>query len=553
MRVGIVHTAGSPCRCAEAVSIGLRALNHEPFLIDSGEIELHAPTLAQECDLVIDHTDTYCGRGMYRPLVRLLLENWGARVVGSSAKACLVADNKEATKKRLAGTGISVPPGVVVHSSTWTMPEWLRPPLILKPAFEHMSRGVSLARTEREGYAAAAGLLNSLRQPILVESYIPGRELAVSLINGPKGLEVLPILEWEIDAAETNILTEHFKLLDPTDENHRTLRADLADGLRNEIEDLARHAFHALELQDYARFDIRLSRDGSVFFLEANTTPSLEPLEALAVSAQWAGLDYAALVERLLTAARSRFECLRVQENRTTRVQLPTGPVELEIPQGVHIPPASTIELAGLLDVQPGDEVLELGCGSGLLSISMAKLGAKRVVATDLDPRALEATKQNAWRNGVEDRIEIRAGSWYEALGREVRFDVIVATPPQTPGPHPFGPRYGGPDGSRDLFKVLWKAPDFLHPERGRLWLLAISLANPRELWKKLRELFSEVDLIRETERSFTAGEYEEIESGLFEYLVSLRSLGASEFRECEDGRVCFQNLFIRAARPRKR
>jgi methylase of polypeptide subunit release factors len=170
-----------------------------------------------------------------------------------------------------------------------------------------------------------------------------------------------------------------------------------------------------------------------------------------------------------------------------------------------------------------------------------------------LDPRALQATRQNTRRNGVEDRIEIRAGSWYEALGREVRFDVIVATPPQTPGPHPFGPRYGGPDGTRYLFKVLQRAPDFLNPERGRLWLLAISLANPRELWKKLLELFSEVDLIRETERSFTAGEYEGIEKGLFEYLVSLRSSGTAEFKEFEDGRVSFRNLFIRAARPRKR
>jgi len=60
------------------------------------------------------------------------------------------------------------------------------------------------------------------------------------------------------------------------------------------------------------------------------------------------------------------------------------------------------------------------------------KARARRVVATDLDPRALRATAANATRNGVAERIEIRAGSWYEALGdggdaasgRE-RFDVI--------------------------------------------------------------------------------------------------------------------------------
>jgi methylase of polypeptide subunit release factors len=58
-------------------------------------------------------------------------------------------------------------------------------------------------------------------------------------------------------------------------------------------------------------------------------------------------------------------------------IQLPPGSVELLIPQTVHMPPPSSIELARLLDVQPGESVLDLGCGSGLLSIAAAKLGAR--------------------------------------------------------------------------------------------------------------------------------------------------------------------------------
>src|SRR5690606_2857064 len=100
MRIGIVHTAGSPCRCAESVTEGLLALNHEPVTVDSEEIELHASRLAEECDLVIDHTDTYLGRGLCRPLVRVLLEHAGARIAGSPAIVCFLADNKAASKKR---------------------------------------------------------------------------------------------------------------------------------------------------------------------------------------------------------------------------------------------------------------------------------------------------------------------------------------------------------------------------------------------------------------------------------------------------------------------
>ena len=558
MRIGVVRTVGSPCRCAESVIRGLEALGHEALLVDSAEIECQALALAESCDLVIDHTDTFHGRGFFRPFVRLLLENCGAHVVGSDARACFLADNKAAAKIRLAEAGIPVPPGIVVGSKTWKLPAWLRHPLVLKPAFEHMSRGVQVVHAEQDTHAAAAQLLETMRQPVLVESFIRGRELAVSLITGPDGLQMLPPLEWDIDTGETGILTEEFKLMNPVGANLGVAPANLSQDLHCEIEAMARQAFNVLGLRDYGRFDIRLSPDGTPFFLEANTTPSLEPLEALAVSARWAGLEYPALVERMLSAAHNRYRSLLPAEIAPMRISFPTGDIELEVAEGVWPPPDSTIELAGLLDVQPGDQVLELGCGSGLLSIAAAKLGAGRVVATDLDPRALQAAERNALRNGVGGRIEFYAGSWYEALGSAdprsfcaERFDVILATPPQTPGPRPFGPKYGGQDGTMNLSKILQAAPAFLNPDRGRLWLMAISLANPNELWIRLQERFSEASLIREADRNFTAGEYEAMQQGLFDYFCKLRSSGKSRFADAGNGRYVFRNLFIRAAKPR--
>jgi len=558
MRVGVIRTTASPCRCGEAVSKGLKALGHEPLLTDSEEIELRVSELAHECDLVIDHTDTFRGRGLYRFVVRRLLEARGARVVGSDSNACFLADDKVAAKTRLSGAGIPTPPGIVVTSKTWRLPSWLKPPLVLKPAFEHMSRGVRLVKTDQEAYGVAAHLLESLEQPILVESYIPGRELAVSLLDGATGLQVLPPLEWRFGTTGPDFLTERSKLIEPEGERRDVLRADLPDDLHSEMEAMAQHAFRVLGLRDYARFDLRLSSGGTLFFLEANTTPSLEPLEALALSARWAGFDYPALVERMLSAALRRYETPRPAQPQSIRIDLPTGPVDLEISEGVHVPPPSSIDLAGLLDVQAGEDVLDLGCGSGLLSIAAAKLGARRVVAIDLDPRALQATAENVHRNGVSGQVQTRAGSWYEPLNRgtsfgaqKERFDVIIATPPQTPGPKPFGPKYGGIDGTRHLFTAIDAAPTFLKPVRGRLWLMAISLANPSALWKRLHERFVEVSLLRETERLFTEKEYETLHGGLFEHLVSLRASGQSEFTEVQNGSYVFRNHFIRAMGPR--
>jgi len=471
MRVGVVHTAGSPCGCAEAVSAGLKILGHETIVADSEEIEFRASDLARDCDLVIDHTDTFRGRGFFRTFVRLMLEGKGARIVGSGAKACFSADDKITSKAILANAGIATPPGVAITSEQWELPFWLKFPLVLKPAFEHMSRGVVVVETTEEARSRVAGMMETFRQPIIAESYIPGRELAVSVLDGPDGLEVLPPLEWKLGKDRNGLLTEASKLIDVTGEREDAARAAMSGDLLDQLKEQALQAFRSLGLRDYARFDIRLSPGGTFFFLEANVTPSLEPLEALALSGGWVGIDYPSLIDRMLTTALRRYGGYAAEGDATMKVELPTGPIELLVPPGVHRPPPSTIQLAGFLDIQPGERVMELGCGTGILSIAAAKLGAKRVVAVDVDPKALEATARNARINGMEKRMDIRFGSWYEipenekaaSQGRD-QYDVIVATPPQTPGPFFFGSRYGGADGTKHLCAVIDGAPAFLDP-----------------------------------------------------------------------------------------
>ena len=78
--------------------------------------------------------------------------------------------------------------------------------------------------------------------------------------------------------------------------------------------------------------------------------------------------------------------------------------------------------------VRPGAAVLDLGCGSGILAIAAAKLGAARVLALDLDPNAVRAARQNAAANGVEHIIDVREGTLaLESLTQPDTFDIIVA------------------------------------------------------------------------------------------------------------------------------
>ena len=76
--------------------------------------------------------------------------------------------------------------------------------------------------------------------------------------------------------------------------------------------------------------------------------------------------------------------------------------------------------------LQPGQDVLDLGSGSGILSIAAAKLGARRVLALDIDPIAAQATRQNAEANGVADRVIAQEGSLETVLPSARRFDLVI-------------------------------------------------------------------------------------------------------------------------------
>jgi ribosomal protein L11 methyltransferase len=77
--------------------------------------------------------------------------------------------------------------------------------------------------------------------------------------------------------------------------------------------------------------------------------------------------------------------------------------------------------------LRPGEAVLDVGCGSGVLSITAARLGAGAILATDIDPIAVAATVENCQRNGVEALVAVREGSLPERSEQPAGWPVIVA------------------------------------------------------------------------------------------------------------------------------
>ena len=133
-----------------------------------------------------------------------------------------------------------------------------------------------------------------------------------------------------------------------------------------------------------------------------------------------------------------------------------TGPFTVSLGHGVFHPTHTSRTIAEALEIEPGDTVIDVGCGSGVLSFVAARLGAKRVIGIDLSEDAIEVAKQNAVRLGLQDEVEFRSGNLLDPVRGE-QADVIIGDVSGIPdeigrlaGWFPDG-RAGGPTGAERL------------------------------------------------------------------------------------------------------
>jgi release factor glutamine methyltransferase len=98
----------------------------------------------------------------------------------------------------------------------------------------------------------------------------------------------------------------------------------------------------------------------------------------------------------------------------------------------VYEPAEDSFLLAKNLTIKKGDLVLDLGSGCGLLAVLAARK-ARKVVATDVNPHAVQCALRNASLNGVADKIDVRQGSLFEPVKAGESFDVILFNAPYLP------------------------------------------------------------------------------------------------------------------------
>ncbi len=193
-------------------------------------------------------------------------------------------------------------------------------------------------------------------------------------------------------------------------------------------------------------------------------------------------------------------------------------PLSLVVREGVHPIDPYAGKFAASMRLCEDDRVLDMGCGAGAYGLAAAAKGARRVVATDVDPAAVACALENARRNGFARRFTGDVGSLFQPVARE-RFDVVVTTLPQLPAPRPvIATRYGGADGLTLLRELAAQVGDHLETG-GRLYALVTGWAGPERVAELLSARGLSVRVAARAVRAFQPAEYEQHCPGLFAYL----------------------------------
>ena len=245
------------------------------------------------------------GDGRAMVLAPWFLARHGLVHTGNDFEACVVTASKLLTKGLLLAHGLPTP-AVVEESATDGL-------VILKPVWEHASFGIdsasvmpatqmARARAEREA---------GFGQAFFAEAYVPGREFNVALLGSGATVDVLPIQETlfvDWPAARAQVVDYEAKwVIDSTAYRNTPRRFGLESGepaLAAALATTAKQVWQVCGLSGYARVDVRVDDHGRLYVIDVNANPGLGPDAGFVAAAGAAGMDFDALVRRLVELAR---------------------------------------------------------------------------------------------------------------------------------------------------------------------------------------------------------------------------------------------------------
>ncbi|MDQ4142664.1 MAG: D-alanine--D-alanine ligase, partial [Actinomycetota bacterium] len=289
-------------RSGARVEEALHRLGYEVVSIDAatdlvGRLESAAPEVAF---VALHGPDGEDGT------VQELLEILGLPYTGSGVLPCILCMDKVLTKHLLAGAGVPTPEFFAFNETAFrqlgaadalpAIEQRLDWPVVVKPAGQGSALGVKFASSAADVPGALVAAF-SYDTKVLLERYVGGRDLAVSVLEGDGGPQPLPVVE----AVPRE---EDFYDFEARYEIGRTefvCPADLPEGISERAQVLALEAYRLLGCYGFARVDLMLEEDTDrLFVIEVNAVPGLTETSLLPQAAEAAGIGFDALIERIL-------------------------------------------------------------------------------------------------------------------------------------------------------------------------------------------------------------------------------------------------------------
>jgi len=235
------------------------------------------------------------------------LDTIGVPYTGSGVQASAVGMHKVIAKTLLAAHDIPVPAGTVVQRgnapslSSVLKAAKLKLPVVVKPASQGSTIGVTIVRQATQ-WKAALALAHRYDPDAMVEAYIPGHEVTVSILGGAAGApKVLPAVEIVAPDGFYDFSAKYQK-----GKTRYLCPAPLSAKILRQIGELGRRTYQVLGCEGAARVDFRITPKGRPYVLEINTVPGMTETSLLPMAAAQAGIDYDSLVEWILQSALDR-------------------------------------------------------------------------------------------------------------------------------------------------------------------------------------------------------------------------------------------------------
>ncbi|MFZ0088194.1 MAG: D-alanine--D-alanine ligase [Solirubrobacteraceae bacterium] len=295
-------------RSGARVQDALERLGHEVAPIDVGpdlvtRLEANRPDVA----FVALH-----GRDGEDGTVQELLEVMGVPYTGSGVSACIRAADKVLAKHAMRDHGIPTPDFYAFNETALealgaaqalpAIEDRLAFPIVVKPARQGSALGIKFARTAADVPGALVAAFSYDRK-VLLERYIDGRELAVSILEEEGVPTSLPIVEAVPEQEDFYDFEARYEI----GRTRFVCPAALDDAVAHRASQIALDTYSLLGCAGFARVDLMLARDAesvqsALYVLEANPIPGLTETSLLPQAAEAAGISFDAFVERVLAA-----------------------------------------------------------------------------------------------------------------------------------------------------------------------------------------------------------------------------------------------------------